>query len=187
MESCDYGYDGWLLWTWDTEEQTDFYNGLTGEGQVNQALAPVNRPDPCQPGEFPFFEVNIALGKAVRVSRFLEGNPPANSVDGITSNWWGAGAPPPQWIEIDLGEPATIRLIRLVTSQSPAGTTRHQVWLGPTLDELYLAYTFEGETADSQALEFIPEAPIDGVRYVRVVTKSSPSWVGWREIEVLAP
>jgi len=187
VESCGYGYDGWMLWTWDTEEQTDFYNGLTGEGEIDQALAPINRPDPCQPGEFPFFEVNIALGKAVRVSRFLEGNPPSNAVDGSTSNWWGAGAPPPQWIEIYLGEPATIRLIRLVTSQSPAGTTRHQVWLGPTRDELYLAYTFEGLTADSQTLEFIPQAPIEGVRYVRVVTKSSPSWVGWREIEVLAP
>lgn len=187
VESCHYGFDGWLLWTWDSEEQTDFYNGLTGEGQIDKALAPIDRPDPCQPGEFAFFEVNLALGRAVRASRTLQGYPPSNAVDGTASDWWGGGAPPPQWIEIDLGEPATIGLIRLVTSQSPAGTTRHQVWLGSTPDELYLAYTFEGETADSQILEFLPQAPIEGVRYVRVVTESSPSWVGWREIEVLAP
>jgi len=47
VESCDYSFDGWLLWTWDTEEQADFYGGLTDEGQINHQLAPENRPDPC--------------------------------------------------------------------------------------------------------------------------------------------
>jgi hypothetical protein len=28
---------------------------------------------------------------------------------------------------------------------------------------------------------------MENVRYVRVVTKASPSWVAWKEIEVLAP
>jgi hypothetical protein len=46
-ESCAYGFDGWLFWTWDTTEQPDFFNALQGNGQIEQALAPVNRPDPC--------------------------------------------------------------------------------------------------------------------------------------------
>ena len=50
IESCDYGFDGWLLWTWDTEEQGGFFSGLTEEGQINRELAPVHRPDPCAPG-----------------------------------------------------------------------------------------------------------------------------------------
>jgi hypothetical protein len=185
--SCEFGFDGWLLWTWDSEEQTDFYNALSDQGQINQALAPANRPDPCRPGEFDFLENNIALGKSVRASRTLPGFPPENAVNGTGDDWWGAGDFAPQWIEIDLGQASTVRLIRLMTSQSPAGETRHQVWVGSAPEQLYLLHTFEGWTADLQALEFRPEAPVSDIRYVRVLTRLSPSWIGWREIEVIAP
>jgi hypothetical protein len=46
-ESCRYGIDGWLLWTWDTEEQPDLWNALSTGGVIERALAPRNRPDPC--------------------------------------------------------------------------------------------------------------------------------------------
>jgi hypothetical protein len=49
VESCSYGYDGWLYWTWDTYEQADFFNALMENGAVNGVLAPVVRPDPCEP------------------------------------------------------------------------------------------------------------------------------------------
>jgi hypothetical protein len=187
VASCEFGFDGWLLWTWDTDEQTEFYNGLSDQGQINQVLAPVNRPDPCQPGEFAFLETNIALGKSVRASRTLPGYPPENVVNGTGDDWWGAGDFAPQWIEIDLGQPSSVRLIRLLTSQSPQGETRHQVWVGSAPDQLYLLHTFEGQTADLQTLEFSPETPISDLRYVRVVTRNSPSWIGWREIEIISP
>lgn len=48
VQSCQYGFDGWLLWSWDIYENHDFYSARTGNGQIGQALAPVNRPDPCQ-------------------------------------------------------------------------------------------------------------------------------------------
>jgi hypothetical protein len=187
VDSCEFGFDGWLLWTWDTDEQREFYNGLSDQGQINQALAPVNRPDPCQPGEFAFLETNLALGKAVRASRTFAGFPPENAVDGSGDDWWGAGDFAPQWIEIDLGQASTVRLIRLMTSQSPAGDTRHQIWVGSDRDQLYLLHTLEGLTADLQSLEFVPETPVPDVRYIRVVTRLSPSWIGWREIEVISP
>ena len=47
-DSCLYGFDGWLLWLRGSEEYTALYNGLTEGGVINDALAPVNRPDPCQ-------------------------------------------------------------------------------------------------------------------------------------------
>jgi hypothetical protein len=47
--SCAYGFDGWLLWTWDAEEQSELWHGMSDEGEINAALAPVNRPDPCAP------------------------------------------------------------------------------------------------------------------------------------------
>lgn len=47
---CQYGLKGWLLWTWDTPEAAvEIWNATAGDGSVNAALAPVNRPDPCAP------------------------------------------------------------------------------------------------------------------------------------------
>lgn len=46
-QSCAYGIDGWLLWTWDSDEQPDLWNALSGGGVIEKALAPQNRPGPC--------------------------------------------------------------------------------------------------------------------------------------------
>ena len=46
-DSCPYGIDGWLLWTWDTDEQPELWNALRGGGVIEQGLAPKSRPDPC--------------------------------------------------------------------------------------------------------------------------------------------
>jgi hypothetical protein len=49
IQSCAYNFDGWLLWTWDTNEQLGIWNGLSQGGAINQSLAPATRPDPCAP------------------------------------------------------------------------------------------------------------------------------------------
>jgi len=46
-DSCRYGIDGWLLWTWDTDEQRELWNALSGGGIIDRTLSPKNRPDPC--------------------------------------------------------------------------------------------------------------------------------------------
>jgi hypothetical protein len=187
VESCKYGFDGWLLWTWDTDEQSDFYNGLMGAGEINQSLAPIHRPDPCQAGTFDFFEYNLALGASVEASRSLPNQPPSGAVDGSNDRWWGAGDFAPQWILIDLGTAQSIGTIRLSITQSPAGETLHQVWVGETIESMYVLHTFEGHTVDGQVLEFKPGSPVENIRYIRINTRQSPSWIGWKEIEVLAP
>jgi hypothetical protein len=48
VQSCGYGFDGWLLWTWDTTEQPDFWNAVDQGGVIEKALAPSKRPDPCK-------------------------------------------------------------------------------------------------------------------------------------------
>ena len=52
VESCvSFGFSGWALWSWDTAEHDALgfphRYALRDNGLVNQALAPVNRPDPC--------------------------------------------------------------------------------------------------------------------------------------------
>jgi len=50
-KSCAYGYDGWLMWTWDTEEgaegEAPLWNAMSQGGTIAQALSPKTRPDPC--------------------------------------------------------------------------------------------------------------------------------------------
>jgi len=46
-----------------------------------------------------------------------------------------------------------------------------------------MVYEFSGVTQPGEWLVFTPDAPLDGVSGVRVLTVSSPSWVAWSEIE----
>lgn len=49
VESCKYGFDGWIFWTWDTDEQPELFNALMNKGAINGVLAPVARNNPCLP------------------------------------------------------------------------------------------------------------------------------------------
>jgi len=49
FQSCTYNVDGWLLWTWDTNEHPAIWNALSQGGVIDQALSPASRPDPCSP------------------------------------------------------------------------------------------------------------------------------------------
>jgi F5/8 type C domain len=185
IKSCDYGVDGWLVWTWNAFAQTDLWPATAGNGEIAQVLAPNARPDPCQPGTFDFFETNLALGKPVRASRSLPDQPAENAVDG-TYDQWGSGSGPPQWIEIDLGQPSDIRAIRLVVAQYPAGDTVHQILGRGASGDFQLLHEFRGPTAEAQTLEFRPDQPLTGIQVIRINTLESPSWVSWHEIEVIA-
>ena len=49
VQSCTYNFKGWLLWTWDTDEQPQLWNALSSGGPINASLAPASRPNPCSP------------------------------------------------------------------------------------------------------------------------------------------
>lgn len=183
IESCEYGFDGWLFWTWDTLEQPDFLNAKMERGKIEQALSPAARPDPCAGGAN--IGVNVAHGKLVSASNFLADQPPSNAVDNSPETIWSSGAGPSQWIQIDLGNPSTISAIRLLVAQYPEGDTVHQIWAGADTNSLTLIHEFKGFTKDSDVLDFKPPVPLVNIRYIRVITTQSSSWVAWREIEVI--
>lgn len=185
VESCKYGFDGWLFWTWDLTEQPDFFNALMDNGRIEKALAPITRADACSAGTSANEPTNIALNASVAASRFLAEQPPTNAVDGAPETQWGAGSGPSQWIEIDLGRPFTVTGVRLTVAQYPNGNTTHQVWARSANGSMELVYEFKGNTSDNQILEFTFPEPLPEIQAIRIVTVQSPSWVSWKEVEVL--
>jgi hypothetical protein len=132
-------------------------------------------------------DANLALGKSVRFSNQFSNFSGALAVDGDFGTLWSSGGGPVQWIEIDLGAVYSISEIRLTTSQYPEGLTTHRIMgKGPgTGDQFSLLFTFNGNTSDGDRLIFSPDNPIKDIRYIRIETVTSPSWVSWREIEII--
>lgn len=129
---------------------------------------------------------------ASTASNSAPGRPPQNISDGDEQTIWNAGAfatpKSPQWIQVDLGRTVAVAKIRLLVEQFPAGHTVHTISVGQAPDNLRVVRTFNGVTTVGQWLEHVGDGDagdrMGDVRYVRITTTSSPSWVAWREIEI---
>ena len=186
VESCEYGFDGWLYWTYypANDGVDDRTWGLTDDNSfLLDLFAPANQPDPCTALEIS--SGNLAYHKPVRASASLPGELPANAVDESETTQWGAGAGPVQWIEVDLGQAYGITEIRLLVAQFPEGETIHRIQVRASSSDAYVdVHEFSGVTSDKDWLSFTPDTPLENVRFIRVQTVSSPSWVAWKEIQV---
>ncbi|MCJ7797332.1 MAG: amidohydrolase family protein, partial [Thermoleophilia bacterium] len=140
-------------------------------------LAPTVRPAPSAASD------NLALGRAASASAALADQQPSNAVDGDLETNWGAGTHPPQRIEIDLGQAFDLDRLVLIPSQFPEGPTVHAIWGRGDAGDYRLLHEFRGSTADGVALEVSPTAAWAAVRYLKIETTESPSWVAWREVQ----
>jgi hypothetical protein len=151
-------------------------------GFVNRYL-----DDPASLGELVGGSANLALERPATASSQLVDAHASRAVDGDPDTIWSAGAGPPAWIEIDLGSAQPIGEVRLQVSQFPNGATHHRVSCaaapGAALTPLG---ELTGETADVEVLTLSLAAPVS-CHSIRIDTLASPSWVAWREIEVLGP
>jgi hypothetical protein len=129
---------------------------------------------------------NLALRRPTKASAVFAGSPASGAVDGDFDTLWNSGGGPVQWIEIKLDGAQDVRTIRLAVAQSPEGETDHRVF-GRTGGDLIELHRFTGFTSEGMTLEFTPPEPWQDLTAIRVETRLSPSWVAWREIEVLAP
>lgn len=127
-----------------------------------------------------------AVSTSISASASLIDSPATNAVDGDPETIWSSGQNPEQWIMLDLGDRKTVSAIRLNISQFPEGQTVHQIWAGTDITGLTLVHEFKGFTSDPGVLEFIPSTPLKNVRFIKIITTQSPSWVAWREIEVIS-
>ena len=69
------------------------------------------------------------------------------SFDGTTGSGWSPQAPLPQWIQVDLGSPATVNKVRLLVNQDVRGRRVHALWVGETLDDLKQVQCFDQVTS----------------------------------------
>ena len=73
----------------------------------------------------------------------------------------------------------------LLTAQDPTGQTVHQVQVRNAQGGAFFTVaTLSGATQAEQWLRWFPTKPLKGIRWVRIVTTASPSWVAWREVQV---
>ncbi len=187
VESCQYGIDGWLHWHWEGTNDAEVWTGSEANEAINKALSATEHSDPCQGDVLTFFENNVALHKPVQASMSLPDQMPSDAVDGWINTTWGAGSHPPQRIEIDLQDTFAIAKLRLIVSQYPDGETKHRIWGKSDSGSQYqLLHEFSGTTTDNQVLEFTPVTPWSNIRFLKVETIESPSWVAWREIQALS-
>jgi hypothetical protein len=189
VESCKFGVDGWQVWTWDGGGGVHdaFWEAVEGDGAIRRALSPALNPDPCAPGEEMNNYANLAFGKPVKASAvygplFSGGQ----AVDLSQHTQWNAGDGPPQWIEIDLQKPSAISAVRLFVAQEPEGLTVHRVLGRSESGDYQLLHEFRGVTREGDVLEYASPQPWEDIRFVRIETTTSPSWVSWHEIQVLA-
>ncbi|MHA6889852.1 discoidin domain-containing protein [Ralstonia pseudosolanacearum] len=168
-----------------TQEQIKDPNGVLTR-RVDRVFDSMNRPlRVTQQGASPSGSTSDTPIKVVpagiTASSTYGDNAPARAIDGDPSAWIASGYAT-QWIEVDLGAAVPLKKVRMLVSQSPAGQTTHVVTGDTSAAPTSVLQTLSGNTSDGQWLE----AALDGsvsVRYIRITTTSSPSWVSWHELE----
>jgi F5/8 type C domain len=111
------------------------------------------------------------------------GSAPA-AIDGDPVTAWHAAFGVPQWIEIALDAPSTVKEVRLLIAQAEDGPSRHMIQVAVTGQALQVVGVVDQQTADGDSIVFRPDSPIANVERIRIETMASPSNVGWYEVIV---
>lgn len=127
-------------------------------------------------------------GLTVTASSEIPGGRASLAVDGRTDDAWNSGGSVPGWIEIDLGRDTLVTGVSMMPSQLPnVAATFNRVYGRASGGRTeVLLHESSGVTHDGTWTEVTFEKA-QRVRYVRVETVASPSWVAWREIAILGP
>jgi len=126
------------------------------------------------------------LPPTLDTTEVVEIQPPADSPTvepNLATN--NSGGHDPQRIDINLGEYSNVETIRLHVSQYPPGDTVHEISGSRNGNVFKPMHIFSGFTEDGQVLEISPDIPWMGIQFIRIETVATPSWVAWREIEII--
>ncbi len=194
-EICDYGIDGYYVWTWDHDrtphqEPDEIWGGSEANSVIAKVLSPLYKPYPCIPLRAP---LNLSLGKSTNASMAWETFTSDQVVDGNnTDTPWISGGNPPQWVEVDLGEPSEVGEIQVIveTGNVDPQQYKHELYVkGPITGGAFeLVETWSGLRDDLELLLYdVPDSLRKGLQWVRVLITEAPGWAALHEINVLRP
>ncbi|MEP2772041.1 MAG: discoidin domain-containing protein [Fulvivirga sp.] len=183
-ESCQKGFDGWLYWMYYpfpvAGDITWSFSDTEGD-KLMEAMSFSRYPDFCADD---IILENVATDSEIYASSSLPEEQPEMAIDGARATQWGAGAHPVQWIELDFGREIKFKRLKLVVAQHPPGETTHEIWTYNNAGIKKRIYRINDSTFNNQVIDWRLSFSIPDVRRLRLLTKKSPSWVAWKEIEV---
>ena len=103
---------------------------------------------------------------------------------GNPGTYYNSGSNAPQNIDLEFPGEYNISSICLQCAQSPNGITWHQLQVGSNSTSLVLAANISGFTSSGQWLNTTYSPPLTRVRFIRLITLVSPSWVAWSKFLV---
>jgi fibronectin type 3 domain-containing protein len=160
-------------------QYTVYYYSVDTAGNVESAKQQSFKVDTIHPAIIK----NAALNKPAYASSSWSSTP-GEAFNGDKMDGWNSGTYAPAWIYVDLQQGYDITQIRLTVYQYPDGNTIHNIYTSQDASNWTLARTLNGYTYTLQNLIVDFSPPLSNVRYVKVETVNSPSWIGWSEIEV---
>ena len=132
-----------------------------------------------------FIELPVSLVATVTASNYYSSAGSATSqgdslVDRTTGgSGFSAGGYAPQYVQLELPGLYNISLVCLQVGQSPNGVTRHQLSVGASVSSLSLVTDMNNYTSSGQWINLTYSPVLTNVRFLRLDTLSSPSWVAW--------
>jgi len=124
-------------------------------------------------------------------SFYLPAGTPTQQADGLLDRlntsggtYFNTGALAPQWIQLELPGLFNILTITLKVAQSPNGLTRHQISVGSISSSLQIVTDLNSSTTSGQILNLTYNPILTNVRFIRLATITSPSWVAWQKFIV---
>ena len=105
-------------------------------------------------------------------------------VDRLSGGGWNSGGFAPKYVQLELPTTYNISNVLLKVSQSPNGVTRDELSTGATTSSLQVVRTLNSYTSAGQWINITFNPQLSGIRFLRVTTTSSPSWVAWHKFIV---
>ncbi len=125
----------------------------------------------------------VSQNSSVQVSNIYQGSKPESLVDGNLSLGWNSGAFAPQWAILDLHSPKSISQLRLMSGQSPDGQVLFKITLSSEDHSTVFELTLDRYVKAGQWINIPMLSSIANVRYIKLETIKSPSWIAWQELE----
>ena len=111
---------------------------------------------------------------------------PGNLYDNNPGTLWNSCGYAPQWVVFEFFEKKEISLIKLYVAQTPAGEAEHRIYFAGGDKKFFEVGKINQLSKEGDILSFKSpeEYKTTEVKYLKIQTLKSPSWIAWKEIEV---